>query len=148
MSNYPSWWDTSLTIYNKLEDQQTRVVTWYKTVISNCFWKYVGNKVNIGDVVMETNNIICRIPKDDRFLEKYQWLQLGNDAKSDYFTLGAGDIIIKGEVDDIVDEYTSGHRSTDLIKKYKALQGCMEVERTTIDTGIGRCCEHYYVVGV
>ena len=65
----------------------------------------------------------------------------------DYFTLGTGDIIVKGAVTDEIDEYTSGKRSSDFIKKYKALQGCMEIQHFSIDTGIGRCAEHYYVTG-
>lgn len=149
MSNvYPAWWDTTLTIYNKFEDAQTRVVSWYKQTLLNCFWKYVGNEITIADVTLQTNNIICRIPKNEAFLEKYQWLELPNDQKANFFTIGAGDIIIKGDVSDIIDEYTAGHRSTDVLKKYKALQGCMEVERVTINTGAGRCSEHYYVIGV
>lgn len=149
MSNiYPVWWDTQLTIYNKFEDPQTRLVTWYRHTVSNCFWKYVGNKIVVADVTMQTNNITCRIPKNPAFLEKYEWVQLANDEKANYFTISGGDIIVKGEVDDVIDEYTSGKRSTDFMKKYKELQGCMEVERVAIDTGVGRCSEHYYVIGV
>lgn len=149
MSNiYPVWWDTQLTIYNKYEDTQTRLVRWYKTTLSNCFWKYVGNKVVVGDVTLQTNNIICRIPKNESFLDKYEWLQLGNDERASFFTLSGGDIIVKGNVDDVIDEYTAGSRSNDLIAKYKKLQGCMQIEQMTIDTGIGRCSEHYYITGV
>lgn len=149
MSNvYPVWWDTDLTIYNKYEDTQTHIVTWYKHTVSNCFWKYVGNKIVVADVTLQTNNIICRIPKDEAFLEKYQWIQLANDERANYFTISPGDVIVKGVVDENIDEYTAGRRSTDFIKKYKALQGCMEVDQVTIDTGVGRCSEHYYVIGV
>lgn len=148
MNNYPVWWDTPLTIYNKYENSQTNLITWYKHVINNCFWKDVGDKVSVGNTVLETNNIICRIPQSNEFLEKYQWLQLPNDQMADYFTLGVGDIIIKGSVDDIINEYQSGHRSSDIIAKYKELQGCMEIDRTAINVGAGRCNPHYYVKGV
>jgi hypothetical protein len=67
---------------------------------------------------------------------------------SDFFTLGTGDIIVKGEVDDEIDEYTSKKRSTDLVAKYKALQGCMQIEEVAINVGAGRCNEHYYVKGI
>ena len=148
MSDYPIWWDTTLTVYNKFEDPQTQVISWYRTVIDNCFWKYTGDKINIGETVLETNNIICRIPENDLFIEKYEWIQLPNDKKSQYFTLGAGDVIIKGEVDDIVNEYLSGHRSSDLVAKYKNLQGCMEVQQITLNTGVGRNNPHYFVKGI
>ena len=148
MNDYPIWWDSTLTIYNRFEDAQTNVITWYRTVVNDSFWKCVGDRVVINQTVLETNNIICRIPESDKFLEKYKWIQLPNDKMSRYFTLGPGDIIIKGEVDDIVNEYQSGHRSNDLVKKYKQLQGCMEVQEVAINTGIGRNNPHYYVKGI
>lgn len=148
MNDYPIWWDTTVTVYNKFEDPQTQVIRWFKTVITNCFWKYVGDKIKINQTVLETNNIICRIPQSEKFLEKYQWIQLPNDEMGNYFTLGVGDIIIKGEVEDIVNEYQSGHRSTDLVKKYKQLQGCLEVQEVAINDGIGRNNPHYYVKGI
>ena len=148
MNDYPIWWDSTLTIYNRFEDAQTNVITWYRTVVNDSFWKYVGDRVVINQTVLETNNIICRIPESDKFLEKYKWIQLPNDEMSQYFTLGPGDIIIKGEVEDIVNEYQSGHRSNDLVKKYKQLQGCMEVQEVAINIGIGRNNPHYYVKGI
>ena len=148
MSNiYPQWWDATLTIYNRYTDSQTQVVTWHRTVVEGAFWKYAGNKVTVGDVTLESNSIVCRIRKDDRFLEKYQWVQLPNDRMGDHFTLGTGDIIVKGEITDEIDEYTSGKRSSDFIKKYKALQGCMEIQQMANNTGTGRGMEHYYVTG-
>ena len=147
MNHYGSWWDQTLTVYNKYTDPQTKLIIWHRHVITDCFWKYVGEKIHIGNTVIETKDIICRIPKRDDFMEKYLWINLPNDEMSDYFTLGENDVIIKGEVDDIVDEYTSGHRSTDLVAKYKALQGCMTINRVAINTGGGRGNEHYYVKG-
>lgn len=148
MSNYPIWWDTTITIYNKFEDPQTQVIKWFKHTVENCFLKYVGDKVKINQTVLETNNVICRIPQDEQFLEKYEWIQLPNDKMEQYFTLGTGDIIIKGDVDDIINEYQAGHRSTDLVNKYKQLQGCLEVQEVAINIGIGRNNPHYYVKGI
>lgn len=148
MSDYPVWWETTLTIYNRYEDPVTNIVMWFRNTVPNCFWKYTGDKITVGETVLETNNIICRIPKDDRYLDKYVWNKLPNDEMGNYFTLGQGDIIIKGEVDDEVNEYQQGQRSTDLLKKYKELQGCMEVQEFAVNVGAGRCNEHYYVKGV
>lgn len=101
---YPEWWDTTVTIYNKFQDPITRQYTWYRTVVEGTFWKDVGDKITVGQTVLETNTIICRIRKDDRFLPKHEWINVPNDKMGDYFTIGKGDIIIKGEVDDIVNE--------------------------------------------
>lgn len=148
MNDYPIWWGTTVTIYNRFEDPQTQVVSWFRKTVNNCFWKYVGNKVTVGETVLETNNIICRIPKNDLYLDKYEWINLPNDQMGDYFTLGQGDIIVKDEVDDIINEYQSGARSTDLISKYKALQGCMEIQEVANNTGVGLGMEHYHVRGI
>jgi len=148
MNDYPIWWSTTVTIYNRFEDPQTQVVSWFRKTVDNCFWKYVGNKVTVGETVLETNDIICRIPKNDLYLDKYEWINLPNDQMGDYFTLGQGDIIVKDEVDDIINEYQSGVRSTDLISKYKALQGCMEIQEVANNTGVGLGMEHYHVRGI
>jgi len=145
--NYPQWWDTTLTIYNRYEDKMTQVVTWFRHTVENCFWKYTGNTVNIGQTILATKDIICRIPEQEDFLERYQWEQLPNDEMSDYFTISPEDIIVKGDVDDVIDEYTKGHRSTDLLEKYKRLQGCMQVEEVALNVGGGRNEPHYYVKG-
>lgn len=144
---YPPWWETTITVYNKHEDKQTQVVTWYRKVLSGAFWKYTGNKVLVGDTLLETNTTICRVRYDDAFLEKYEWEKLSADDKAKYFTLAPEDIIIKGEVSDAVDEYTAGSRSSDLIAKYKKLQGCITIEQVDINVGTARCSEHYYVRG-
>lgn len=148
MSNYPIWWDTTITIYNRFEDPQTQYVRWFRNTVKKCFWKYVGDKINIGNVLLETNNIICRIPKNARFLERYEWVQVPNDEKEQYFTLGQRDIIVRGEVEDEIDEYVEGKGAQDLVIKYKALQGCMEIEQVAINVGPGRNNEHYYIRGI
>ena len=148
MNNYPSWWNTTVTIYNRYEDPLTNIVMWYPTVIEGTFWKYVGNKVVIDKTVLETKDIICRIRKDARYKERHEWVNLPADEKSGFFTFGQGDIIIKGKVTDEVDEYKSGKRSSDLKKKYKALQGCLEIQQWSDNTGGGRGNEHYFVKGI
>lgn len=147
MNHYGPWWDQTLTIYNRYVDPQTKVITWFRHVVDNSFWKYVGEKVHINNTIIETKDIICRIPKRDDFMEKYLWMELPNDEMSEYFTLGENDVIIKGDVDDEVDEYTTGHRSSDLVSKYKARQGCMTINRVAINVDGGRGNEHYYVKG-
>ena len=146
MNSFGPWWDTTITIFNKFEDPQTQVVTWHRTVLHNNFWQATGNKVVIGNVVLDTNNIICRIPKNNKFLEKQDWIAIPNDEMGNYFTLGEGDIIVKGEVTDDINEYQTGHRSSDLLKKYKGLQGCMEIQQWSNNTG-HRGNEHYFASG-
>lgn len=148
MNRYPQWWDSTLTIYNKYENKVTNMITWYRTVLHGCFWKYTGNKVTINDTVLETNSTIVRIPENENFREEYEWVDIPSDEKAAYFTLGEGDIIIKGEVDDEIDEYKTGKRSSDLIKKYKALRGCMQIDGIALNVGTMRVDPHYWVRGI
>lgn len=148
MNIYPEWWNTSITIYNRVEDAQTNVISWYKHTVGGAFWKYVKDKMTVGETVLETNKIICRIRKDEAYMDKSEWLALPNDKKAGFFTLGQKDIIVKGAVEDEIDEYVKGHRSTDIIAKYKALQGCMEIDTVSDNTGGGRGQEHYLSEGI
>ena len=147
-AGYPVWWDTTITVYNRYEDEQTNLVTWYRNVVTDCFWKYTGDKIKIGDTILETNTIICRVPKDEKFRTQDVWASIPNDQRGQYYTFSPNDIIVMGEVDDVVNEYESGHRSTDLLDKYKKLQGCMQVETVAINTHTGTNNPHYYVRGI
>ena len=148
MSNgYPLWWDTTITVYNRFEDPQTDLVTWYKTILHDCFWRASGDRVSIGQVTLDSKSVLCRIPKNPSFLERFDWVQLPNDQMSEYFTLGIGDIIVKGECADEINEYVQGQRSTNLLEKYRPYQRCVEIEDLAINVGSGRNNEHYYVRG-
>ena len=147
-ATYGPWWEDTITVYNKYQDPITNLITWHRHVIHDCFWKYEYDKVLINETVIKSYKIVCRIPIQPNFKEKYEWVKLPNDEMDEYFTLGVNDIIFRGEVEEEIDEYTKEKRSTDFIEKYKSLQGCMTVESFAINTGLGRCCEHYHVEGV
>ena len=133
MSNFPFvWWDKTITLYNKYVDPTTQVVSWYRTVINNCFWKnvnetyYVGTRgISTTGVKLETKDIICRIPQDDRYV----------------------DIIILGEVEDVINETEKGSRSTDLVSKYRQYDKSLMIDKYTINTGTGVGMPHYKIVG-
>lgn len=142
-SVYPIWWSDTITLYNRYEDPTTNVVTWYRTVINNCFWQNNFQLMKLGDVQLNSDSIICRIPANRNYVSRDSWeLQLSRK-----FTLAHGDIIVRGAVDDTINEYADGQRSTDLIAKYKD-RGCMVIERFSDDTGFGRGIPHYHIQGV
>ncbi len=153
MNNFPfPWWDKTITIYNKLIDPTTQRVSWYRTVVNNCFWKAENIMFSMGrygvstiGVLTENKTIICRIPEDERFVDKRTWNDL--DDRENHFTLANGDIIILGEVADIIDDYTPGQRSTDLMMKYKAFDECLEIDTYVNDVQTGVALRHYRVVG-
>lgn len=144
---FPIWWDSTITIYNKYTDPNTQVVEWYRSVVTDSFWKLEGSKVTVGEVVIDSKAITCRIPKDSRYLQKKVWSDLPAIDKPDHFTLGQGDILVKGSIEDVINEYQAGHRSTDLLAKYREYQQCMEIDDCSDNTGVGRNNEHYFVRG-
>lgn len=153
MSDFPfPWWDKTITVYNKFVDPTTQRVSWYRTVVENCFWKAQNIIFNMGrygvsqiGVLTENKTITCRIPKNEKYLARKEWRELEN--KSDYFTLANKDIIILGEVEDVIDEYVAGQRSTDLIAKYTEDDACLEIDTyvDNVQTGVG--LEHYRITG-
>lgn len=155
MSDLPfAWWDKTVTIYNKWIDPVTQHITWYKTKCENCFWKCTNTLFNMGrygvstlGVRIEDNDIICRIPEDTRFVERRVWQEMSDEERGNHFTLSNGDIIVLGEVEDVIDEYTSGQRSTDLLTRYKDYDECLEISSYINNVHTGVSLKHYRVVG-
>lgn len=147
MNNYPEWWDQTITVYNKYENGAHQI-SWQRTVLTGCFWKNSDTLVYAAARSIESNTTLCRIPINKKFIEKHHWDNLSTAARSTHFTLGVGDFIVRGAVNDTVDEYQSGQRSSDIIAKYKGAQMCFVIQRCSINVGGGRGMEHYYVRGV
>lgn len=142
MNNYPEWWNETITVYNKFVDPETDMITWNRTVIPDCFWKEAGVKVVVGSTVIDTNSVICRIRVNENFIGAGEWGKTTPEQRSEHFTLQPGDIIVKGEIEDTIDEYTSGQRATDLLEKYV---NCLTIDTVTVNVGGGRGDEHYLV---
>lgn len=155
MSNFPfPWWDKTITIYNKVIDPTTQRVVWYRNTVENCFWKAVNNLYTIGrggisttGITLSTKDVICRIPQSDKYVDRRTWGELKDEDREDYFTLADGDIIILGEVEDVIDEYTAGQRSTDLLTKYKNYDACIEIDTYVDNCQTGVNLPHYRIIG-
>lgn len=146
MNHYPGWWNTTITLFNKFTGDDKKVV-WYPRIIEGCFYNHKLEKITVGRTTIEANVSVCRIRVDDDFVGKGVWNELPDASKREQFTLGVGDIIVAGEVDFEIDEYTNGKRSSDLIKKYSEWPGCFTVETVNINVGGGRGNEHYHARG-
>lgn len=138
------FWNKTITLYNKHEDEQTGLIKWYKHILTDCFYKVTNNVVSVGGVQLQTDDNIIRIPEQANYLPPYKWLQVPNDKKGQAMTLQSGDLIFLGDVSEEIDEYTSGKRSTDIIKKYSAL-GSVFVKSVNINNLIPGA--HYLVRG-
>ena len=148
MSNYPYWWDKTITIYNRIHDTTTGRVTWNRCVLTNCFWKYINTTNYVNNVKIQTKEVICRIPKSENYVSLEIWMTLKEDEFKDKFTLRNGDVLILGEVSDTVDDYTKGEHMTDVLSKYKEINRAIQIENFTDDTGNGLYAEHYNIKGI
>lgn len=148
-NDYPAWWEDTVTVYNKHIDS-SKMITWYRTVLKNCFWKHSANALLLSNSIMqyhtirfEDNAVTCRIPKNDNFLQKVQW----DNSDHTKFTLAPGDIIIRGDVNIEINEYEAGKRSTDILQSMKQTGDAITISTVTINVGTGKGCEHYRIVG-
>lgn len=144
MSNYPSWWSTTITLYNKYTNTETQEVRWKRTVLTNCFITVSRELTTLNNGASQAyrNVIVCRIPKNTKYVDAYSWSI--DVAQTSKFTLQDGDIIVKGKVTDEIDEYTKGSRATDLVDKYKA-KGVFRIGMIQDNSDSVRNLPHYYV---
>ena len=138
------FWNRTITLYNRHEDEQTGFIRWYRHSLKDCFYKSTNNKINVGGVQLQTDDNIIRIPEQGNYLPPYKWLALPNDQKGEFMTLQSGDLIFLSEITEEIDEYTTGKRSNDLIKKYSPL-GSVFVKSVNINDFVPGA--HYLVRG-
>jgi hypothetical protein len=141
MANY---WNKTITVFNKFEDKFSGNTFWHKHVLTNCFYKRTNQSVTVGNVKLQSDENIVRIPYQTNFKQAYEWQNLPTDTQSNYLTLQTGDLIFYDEIADTIDENTSGMRSNDIIKKYKSL-GVMTIKAVNINDDLPN--KHYLVRG-
>ena len=135
---YPIFWDKTITVYNRYETTDNSII-WVRTVLANCFVKNIGTQKLTQEMVATSNTMRVRIPQNNLFVESKEW------TPANGFTLQIGDIIVNGEVDFEIEEYTDGYTANDLLEKYKGY--CLTINQVTIDTGTYLTCPHYNVLG-
>ena len=148
MNAYGPWWCDTVTVLNKYTDKATHKVTWFSTVLKDCYYKHTQEKMTIGQATIASDVSTCRIPVNDAFVDKRTWNAMSEDDKAKHFTLAIGDIIVAGEVDVEINEYEKGKRATDVLAEYKEWPGYFTVDSVNINVGGGRGNEHYHAKGV
>ena len=147
MNIYGDWWSTTITLYNRVSDENGKV-TWYKTVIPECFYSHTVDTIAINNTILTSDVSICRIKVNDAFVSKHTFLSMSEQDRVSHFTLSANDIIVADEIDFNINEYVKGSRSSDLLKLFKEDPGCFTIKQASNNTGPGRGCEHYFARGV
>lgn len=146
-AKYPRWWDRRITLFIKYIDPETDIVTWYRKVINNCFFKETVTRTSSGNTITQKAESILRIPETPLYKDPATWHAMGESERKSYFTLKSDDVVIAAEVFDIPDEYTAGKRMSEFLEKYKKLYPCFEIDVVNINVGTGRGIPHYHVGG-
>lgn len=139
-TQYPRWWNTSLTVFNRVFDPDTKATTWQKTILQNCFYLQNSGLSRSGAEIRANDSYVVRIPASDAYVPQSEWesMQSGREGR---FTLAPGDLIFKGE---IPDEIESGSGNS-LLEQYKP--DCFKIQSVYDGTGYG-VLGHYMAEGV
>ena len=138
------FWNKTITLYNRAEDNQTGAVKWYRHRIEYCFCKQTNSQMNTGVEQFTHVETIVRIPEQDNYQPAHKWVDLSDNEKAKHITLQSGDLIVLGDITDTIDECTNGKRSNDLIKKYTD-SGAISVKSVNINNSLPGA--HYFVKG-
>ena len=120
-------WNEAITLYHRTESKDSNgktVTTWTKTSLSNCFYGRKLRQKLSADMEIVSNNLnVARIPVT---------------SISSGFSIGKGDIIVKGTVSDTLASNDSGKALRD-----KYFGSCFMVNVVTDNTKLQRSA-HWY----
>lgn len=98
-------YDQTITLYNCLKgadnpDGTTDV--WYKTVLSDCFFKCLQTAVNSGTSSQMAGSYVSRIPGNAKYKPYSEWVKIPAASRGQYFTGNLGDVIILGNSSEVI----------------------------------------------
>ncbi|WP_279005067.1 DUF6751 family protein [[Clostridium] scindens] len=113
-------YNTTVTLYNCLRaaDNPDKKDAWYKTTLTECFYKNVIGRVDDGKTSRMANAYTVRIPESNRYLPYAEWVKLTEEERQAFFTLHLDDIVIKGACSDNVTG-TSPYTAAELLRRHK-----------------------------
>ena len=138
--SYPPSWADTVTLYNQHRtdiDGRARTV-WLRTVLQGCFYGSKKRQQLSGMTLVSVDTHLVRIRASARYKPPAEWRRLTSDQAADYFTLGKGDVVVKGEVEDSIPDNRS---ASDILNKYP---DSFEVNEVKDNSGPGRFSAHYY----
>ena len=114
-------YNQTITVYNcfRGEDNPNNLKDiWQKTVLHNCFYKNVIQRVDTDESSEMRNVYTARIPESVLYRPYRTWIMLEEDERKKCFTFRLGDIVVRGECqDDILG--VSPCTATEILEKYK-----------------------------
>lgn len=97
--------NSDITIYNKCYDEETQSYSKYKRTYIKGVNIQIDKAVSVGDKGLNTaDNVSVYIPftadfSNKKYIKPKEYDRLSDKDKEYYFTIGKGDIIVKGIID-------------------------------------------------
>lgn len=98
-------YNQTITLWNCLkasDNPVSNVDVWYKTVLTDCFFKAVTSQVNTGINSQMAGAFTVRIAKSDLYLPYAEWVAKATNVRGNYFTMRNDDIVILGMTTDTI----------------------------------------------
>jgi hypothetical protein len=91
--------NTDITLYNKYYDISSGYDKYQRIVIKGVNWQDKRNATISDKGLLLADSILIFLDKKDNYVSPKRFRKLSNEERISYFTLTAGDKIVKGEVD-------------------------------------------------
>lgn len=91
--------NSDITIYNRYYDKVNDVDRYQRTVIRGVNWQGKRNATVSDKGLNRDDSILIFIDKLDNYVSPKRFARLTDDERSNCFTFGSNDLIIKGEID-------------------------------------------------
>lgn len=134
----------TVTIYNRYQYKNSTgkiITTWKRSVINGCGQIYKSVLTSNNGIQLAGTQQMIQIPHTENYVDEYEWDSMINDSRADRFTAQSGDLIVLGEVEDEVDEFSV---IEDIEKKYASLS--FKIKQVNKNYGVGYPIPHIQVV--
>ena len=101
-----------------VDENGKRKVRYLRKVLENCYWASDRDKLLTNNISIDSNSIICKIPADTDFVDKY----LGAEGT---FSISVGDIVFLGNVNATI---SSVKQEQEIIESHR-VSGVMIVKK-------------------
>lgn len=140
----PNYKET-ITVFNCIRgrDNLTKKDIWTRTVLHDCFYKFVQVRVDDGKIAKTVGTYTARIPESEQYLPYREFAKLSDEERGKNFTFNLGDIVVKGEC---LEEITgkTPNTATEVLDR---LQPDAFVITAFSDNTSHPCAKHYRVGG-
>lgn len=90
---------TDITVYNKYYDKVNDVDRYQKAIIRGVNWQGKRNATVSDKGLNRDDSILIFIDKLDNYVSPKRFDRLTDEERSNYFTFGLNDLVVKGEID-------------------------------------------------